>query len=252
MCIVAVGTSAYAVWSVNRPHANLEPGSDGTAVSTAEPAPTTTSPDPALSSSSPEQQSVEPHAELDAQGWLDAWAADGADLLVIGDGYSHLPEQWVQVWGTIVGAERAVSIRHWGEAEDQRFNPPIELSTGTDGLMIWSASRDRSTIQDAVDRLDRFDSASVDPEAVLISLGQGSGGADIPAAMDDLLAGLPEAPVLLVVGPTDLYDPGVGEALAVWGAAHGDEVVTVDLRQSIGGSPTAEEWAQAFEDALEQ
>lgn len=193
--------------------------------------------------------SEEPVAVLDA--WNEAVARDGANLLVVGDGYSHLPEQWVQLWGALRGDDRPVSIRHWGEAEDRTFNDPIVLSEGEgSSLAIWSASRAESTIAAAVERLERFDRASADPVAVVVSLGQASGGENAAEQLDALLAGLPEVPVVLVVGPEGLYDDGVGDAFAEWAQDHEDRIALVDLRGTAPAGASAQDWADAFESAL--
>lgn len=259
LAVLAVGTSAYAVWSVNQPPASTAPGPTGVAVPTAtgDDAGSTSAPATAAGADS-ETSTASGGTEQTGEGasvvadWVEAWAQPDADLLVIGDGYSNLPSQWVQQWGALVGQERPVTIRHWGEAADVSFNDPIELSSGQgDALEIWSASRGGTTIADATERLETFDAASHDPEAVLVSLGQASAGEDIPVALDDLLAGLPEVPVLVLVGPAGLYEPGVGDAVAEWAGENADRVVTVDLREATSDDPTAEEWALAFQDALE-
>lgn len=258
LCVLALGASVLAVWTVNRPHPSLSQTSPANSVLVSAPTGTAEEPqdgDQAETEVATQEHSPPPSPSEDVarlSDWRSDIVTDSADLLVVGDGYSNLPSQWIQLWGAVLSEDRPVTIRHWGEAADRSFNEPIELSTG-DGpsLSIWSASRDGSTIMDAVERLERFDRASADPEAVLISLGQGSADEDIPAAMDELLAGLPEVPVLLVVGPAALYDAGVGDALADWGVNNEDRVVTVDLRETTSGSPTAEEWAQAFQEALD-
>src|SRR5690606_22567043 len=55
------------------------------------------------------------------EGWVDAWS-DESDLLVIGDGLSNMPSQWVQLWARQVGRDRPVQLHHWGERSDVSFN----------------------------------------------------------------------------------------------------------------------------------
>ena len=170
--------------------------------------------------------------------------------LVVGDGYSNLPTQWVQEWGGRLGEDRSVSIHHWGEAADKSFADPIELSdAGDPALTIWSASRDGSTVSDAAERVDRFVEASTGPDAVLISLGLSSDDEDIDAALDDLVDQLPDLPLLISVGPAELYEPGVGDAFLEWAQDNADRAAVIDL-SGMTGTPTAEEWAAAFEAAL--
>src|SRR5690606_717248 len=92
----------------------------------------TASPTTETSAPSDESATEEPTTEDDSsdveeatvQDWVEAWS-DEADLLIVGDGYSNMPSQWVQLWGDEVGTERPVTIHHWGEAEDVTFNDPI-------------------------------------------------------------------------------------------------------------------------------
>lgn len=69
--------------------------------------------------------------------------------------------------------------------------------------------------------------------------------------MDALLDELPDVPVLVTIGPADLYAPGVGDAFQEWSSDNDDLVSVIDLREQASPSPSAEEWAQAFADALE-
>lgn len=248
LAVLAISMSVHAVRQVNAPPPPL---ADSPVLAAAMAPPATQAPADDGSATVTADPPAQDGPAVDLATWTSALSPDGAHLLVVGDGYSNLPSQWVQQWGVLVGAERPVAIRHWGEAADVSFNEPIELSTG-DGpsLTVWSASRDGSTVQDAVERLDRFASDAADPDAILVSLGQGSGGEDVAGALDALLEGLPDVPVLLVVGPAGLYDAGVGDAIAGWGEEHSERVVTVDLRDAVAEAPTAEEWALAFQDAL--
>lgn len=270
LAAVAVGASGFAIWVVNRPHPSLDdprgspPGfafvTDDAAATTApanDSADTTASPTTGpMTTSAPDDagQTAEPddpaEAEATVTEWLAAWE-DEADLLVIGDGYSNLTTQWVQEWAARVGRERPVQIRHWAEAEDRTFAGPIVLSE-EDGpaLRVWSASRGGTTIGDAIDRLERFDRAAPEPAAMLISLGMDSDDEDVPASMDELLAGLDDVPVLLTIAPEQLYPPGVADDLLAWADDNAERVAVVDLRESGLTEPTAEEWAQGFEQAL--
>lgn len=264
LAVVAVGASAYAVWSVNRPHPSLveagpvagpvpvstpSPDADGATESTGGPTSDETD-ETATTSPAPAAEDTDPPS-VDA--WLDAWSGE-ADLLVVGDGFSNLPTQWVQLWAQQTGSDRPVQIHHWGEAADVSFNDPIVLSDAGDApLTVWSASRAGSSIQDAADRYGRFVDASAEPDAVLVSLGLDSGGEDIAAGLDALVGQIDaDVPVLLAVGPQDLYDAGVGDALLSWAQDNDDRVAVVDLRPVAPGAPTAEEWAAAFGQAVGQ
>lgn len=246
LAVVAVGLSLLAFRSVNAvggtpeqslPPVSAPPVDDNAAATTA------AGDDAAVTSEAPEGPT--------AAGWLEALAGDGSNLLVVGDGYSHLPEQWVQRWADLVSADRPVAIRHWGEAADTSFNEPIELSEG-DGpsLTVWSASRDRSSVADAVERYARFVSASAEPDAVLVSLGQASDGEDVATELDALLDEVGDVPVIVTLGGAGLYDEAVGADIAAWAQDHADTVVLVDLRSELGDDATPEDWAQAFADAL--
>lgn len=260
MGALAVGASAFAMWSVNRPHPSLEVPqevrvADGDEARQTMGATSTTAQaedDNAVHTEPPTAEVTSPPAEAELDDWLAA--VDGpADLLVIGDGYSNLPSHWLQQWGALLADDRKVVIRHWGEAADTSFNDPITLGTAKrNQLEIWSASRAGSSIDDAVQRLDRFLGDADGPEAVLITLGGSSGSEDVSAALDDLLEALPDVPVLLSVGPADYYAPGVGEDMATWGAKNAEQVVTVDLRDQTQGAPNAEQWARAFQSSLEE
>lgn len=284
LAAVAVGASGFAIWSVNRPPASVtDPGSGWTAparVTDTASATTSTTPTGSTTAAPGPGDSVAPTAVATApdsaeatataypdddaatgsaaptdepatvQEWVEAWA-DEADLLVIGDGYSNLASQWVQQWATLLAQDRPVQIRHWGEAEDRSFTDPITLSEG-DGpaLRVWSAGRAGTTIADATARLDRFDRASANPDAILVSLGMDSGDEDVPAAMDELLAGLHDVPVLIVIPPEGLYEPAVADDLLGWAEAHEGRVALVDLRESELVDATGEGWALAFRQAL--
>lgn len=270
LAAVAVGASCFAVWSVNQPHPSLTEAEDtgspagptgaaASATATSYPsagpdnAGATATMEPAASTSGPDD--AEPMAEspepVTVEAWASAWE-DEADLLVIGDGYSNLTTQWVQEWATFVAQERPVLIRHWGEAEDRAFTPAIELSDG-DGpsLRVWSASRAGTTITDAADRLDRFDRAAPEPDAILVSLGMDSEDEEIGPAMDELLAGMDHVPVLVSIAPGGLYPSGVADELLAWAEGNDERVAVVDLREAGLVEPTAEEWAMAFRRALD-
>lgn len=239
----AVAASAAAFWSVNRPVPTVEtPGTAQTVAPAPEPAAQTT--EPVTTTQAPEP------ARDPLVAWQEAVAAPDSGLLVLGDGYSNLPSQWLQLWAERVGAERPVQIYHWGEAADVSFNEPIELSTGEGpGLTVWSASRAGSSIEAAADRVDTFTAEAEGVDAVLVSLGRSSGDEDVPAALDTLVGQIgDDLPVLVVVGPSGFYEPGVADAIADWSLDHEDRVALVDLREA--GEPSAEEWAQQVADAL--
>ncbi|AXH96371.1 hypothetical protein [Ornithinimicrobium avium] len=257
LCVVAVGASGLAYWSVNRPHpasqnpsaaAPVAPG-DSTAgpTGTADPAATTSEGPSATATEAPDGGSAS------VSEWVDAWSGD-ADLLVVGDGFSHLPTQWVQLWADRVGRDRPVTIHHWGETADVSFNDPIELSDGAgEPLDVWSASRDGSTIHDAAERYQRFVDASTEPDAVLVSMGLDSGEEDVADGLDELVGQVDEdVPVLIAIGPDDLYDEGVADALLSWAEEYDDRVAVLDLRGEAPDSASAEEWAMAFARALDR
>lgn len=192
-------------------------------------------------------------SSLSIADWVEAWSEDPADVLVIGDGYTNLPSQWIQLWGERVADDRPVTIRHWGEAADQSFNSPIVLSGDEDdSLSIWSAGRADTTIEAAAERVDGFVGASTTPDAVLISLGMSSEDEDVSTGMDALLEDLPAVPLLVVLGPNDLYDAQVLDALREWVASHEERVTLVDLADRAPDSPSAEEWAQSFDEAIDR
>ncbi len=250
LAVVAVGVSALAVLSVNRPQAPTALGTtDGPSTAAPGDAAATTSEAPADDAASTSDDGDGPETGVEA--WVQAWS-DDADLLVVGDGFSNLPTQWVQLWAAAVGDDRPVEIRHWGEAADVSFNDPIELSTG-DGprLTVWSASRDGSTIHDAAERYGRFVEASTAPDAVLVSLGLDSGDEDVAEGLDQLVGEIDEdVPVLVAIAPEGLYDDGVGDAILAWAQEHADRVAVVDLRGATPDEASAEEWAEAFDAAL--
>lgn len=270
LAAVAVGTSAYAVWSVNRPHPSptgsaidapspAAPGEAATATVTTEPPDTdgdsTASPtagpigaDDAPATGTPDDE----HEPVSIEEWVAAWE-DDADLLVVGDGYSNLTSQWVQEWAALVGQERPVQIRHWGEAEDVQFTDAITLSEGEGPeLRVWSASRGGTTITEAADRVDRFVQASADPAAVLVSLGMDSQDEAVAPAMDELLAGMPEVPLLVAIAPEGLYEPDVADDILTWAQDNEERAAVVDLRETGLVDPTAEEWALAFDAAVRE
>lgn len=258
LAALAVGASGFAVWSVNRPHPSLEneePVATRTQPDT-ETATTTAGETGAGETDSGESDTDSTTAagtrEPSVDEWMEAWSEE-ADLLVIGDGYSNLPTQWVQLWARNLGDDRPVQICHWGEAADVAFNDPIVLSDTADELLtVWSASRAGSTIQAAAQRYGRFVDASTQPDAVLITMGLSSANEDIEAGLDALVAEIDgDIPVLVSIGPGGLYDDGVGEAILSWAEDNQDRVSVVDLRDVAPENPNAEQWARAFERSLE-
>lgn len=143
-----------------------------------------------------------------------------------------------------------MQIRPWGEGEDRTFAEAVMLSD-EDGppLRVWSASRAGTTIAEAAELLERFDRAAA-PAAALVSLGMDSGDEDVPEAMDELLAGLDDVPVLVTIAPEGLYPPGVADDLLARAQDNAERVAVLDLRESGLTDPPAEEWAQAFQQAL--
>lgn len=259
--VLAVGTSSFAVWSVGRPHPSISTTVDGQRTESPSSAPGETEPamvDTPDTTARPPSADVpiaaSSHSESPSvESWLQGWSGQDADLLVVGDGNGNLPSHWIQHWGNLVATDRPVTIRHWGEAADVRFNEPIVLSAseGPD-LTIWSASRAGTTVADASARYDRFREAGTDADAVLISLGLGSERENVGQAMDELMEEIgDDVPVLLLVGPTGSMEAEVGEELAVWADANTDQVVTVDLRKVSLSRATAQEWARAFARILE-
>lgn len=111
--------------------------------------------------------------------------------------------------------------------------------------------RDGSSIADATERIDLFVAASTSPDAVLISLGGSSGSEDVAKQLDELLGQLPDVPVLVAAGPAELYSSGVADAIVTWAEDNSDRVALIDLREATSDNPTAEEWAVAFEQAVE-
>ncbi|MFB9733385.1 cobalamin B12-binding domain-containing protein [Ornithinimicrobium kibberense] len=270
LAALAVGTSAFAVWSVNRPHpsltdapastAGIDAGTDA-APSTSDVSADESTSEPTTETSAPSDESAteQPTTEDDSseveratvRDWVDAWS-DEADLLVIGDGYSNMPSQWVQLWGDEVGTDRPVTIHHWGEAQDVTFNDPIVLSEENGPqLTIWSASRDGTTIADAAERIDRFAEEAGGVDAVLISLGMDSEDEDVADSLDELLAEVDgvadDVPVLLAVAPPELYDAGVADDIVAWAEDNHDRVAVVEVGPAAPDNPTAEEWALAFD-----
>ncbi|MGC5584533.1 hypothetical protein [Ornithinimicrobium sp. W1665] len=277
LAALAVASSAYAVWSVNRPHPSLdgpagqvagwastaepdgaavttgvgEQGADGAAVTSSDGATRT---EGSVEMAAPTTDATDPADRATVEAWVHAWS-DESDLLVIGDGYSNMPTQWVQLWGDEVGSDRPVTIHHWGEAADVTFNDPIVLSE-EDGpqLTIWSASRDGTSIADAAERVDRFADEAGDVDAVLVSLGMDSEDEDVAASLDTLLAEVDaideDLPVLVAVAPPELYGPGVADEILAWAQDNADRVAVVDLSTIASDDPTAEEWALAFAEIL--
>ena len=150
LAVVAIAVSALAVVKVNRPQAS---GAALGATGSPTPAtPATPADDAAATSEAPDDEEAStdgPEGSAGIDAWVQAWS-DDADLLVVGDGFSNLPTQWLQLWATSVGVERPVTIRHWGEAADVSFNDPIVLTEGDGPLLtVWSASRDGSSIHGA-------------------------------------------------------------------------------------------------------
>ena len=265
LALVATGMTSYAIWSVRQPPvespSTVVAGGSSLASLTTDPAqststadPTTAGPDEATATTEGPSGGTDGAESMSVEAWVEALAPGAeVDLLVVGDGYSNLPDQWVELWAEQRGDqdERTVQFRHWGEAEDASFNDPLSLTPG-DGppLRVWSASRADTTVADAAARLPDFVASATDPDAVLLTLGRSSEDEDIPSALGDLADALPEVPVLLVIGPAGLYPDGVGDAFETWATEHPDEAAVVDLRDLAPESPSAEEWAQAFDEAL--
>lgn len=254
LAVLAASLTAYAVWSVgHRADVAAPTGDVGRPVSAAPAgdASATTS-EPAGEQESPTTPAGPATASL--QGWLEAWSDQDAELVVIGDGYSNLRSQWLQQWAIALAAERPVEVSLWAEAEDVRYNEPDVLSEG-DGpaLTIWNASRSGTTIAEAADHLEGFLGAAVDVDAVLLSLGRGSSGEDVAASLDQLVDQLdPTLPVLVLIGPPGLYSTTVTDGILAWAQDHEDRVALVDLRQTAPEEATAEEWAAAFQAALDE
>ena len=278
LAAVAIGASAYAYWSVNGPPAPSSVSMPADGASQSRPVSPTTpveddegatgdagassadavasTGDAGAATSDAEETTAEPSSSSVAS-W--ARALDRADhLLVLADGRGNEESEWVQVWGTLLAADRPVTLRHWGEAQDRSFNPPTTLpEDGGEGrpLTIWSASRAASSIASVTELLPRIDSASADPDVLLVSLGAASAEEDVPDALDGLLAALPPGlagvPVLVVVGPSGSgSEEDVDDAVATWAQEHADDVALVDLRESGAGDADPQGWAQALQEAL--
>lgn len=274
LALGAVGASGYAIWNVRQmPEPTAQVLSSPTPTEGTSTTPTATSDsengqtteetstqasdnestssadEEPPESSDPEETTTE-QAEPTLSDWRSAWS-DGADLLVIGDGYSNLESQWVQLWAGRQAEGRPTLVSHWAEGADDAFNDPIELSDGEGpDLHVWSASRDGTTIREATRRVDRFIDASAPPDAVLVTLGGSSGDENIPEQLDQLLDELPDVPVLVTAGPSGLYEPGVADDVVAWAEDNDDRVSLVDLRDATSDEPTAEEWALAFDEAI--
>lgn len=273
LALGAVGASGYAIWNVRQmpePTAHVVGGPAPTAEASATPtmgpreddaaeeapaqssdsdATTSTEAEP-MESSDPEETTEQ--AEPTLADWRSAWS-DDADLLVVGDGYSNLESQWVQLWAGRQAGDRPTLVSHWAERADDAFNDPIELSDGEGpDLHVWSASRDGTTIREATRRIDRFIAASAPPDAVLISLGGSSGDEDVAEQLDRLLEELPDVPVLVAAGPSGLYETGVADDIVAWAEDNTDRVSLIDLREATSENPTAEEWALAFDEAVSE
>jgi hypothetical protein len=254
LCIVAVGLSVLAYRTVNAENISDPQGAPARAAATFDDVLATTDDD--VTTGSPDQETTTsdaPAVDASVAGWVEAMSDTDSDLLVVGDGYSALPQQWVQLWAGLEADDRPVTIRAWDTGTDSAFAEPVRLSDGEGPtLRVWNASVPDTTIGEAAGRFARFDDASSDQEAVLVSLGESSGGEDVPAELDALLEAMGDAPVLVVVGPSSLYDAGVGAAISAWAEEHDDRVAVVDLRDALGPEPTADEWAQAFAGALSE
>ncbi|MCK0112764.1 hypothetical protein MWU75_11495 [Ornithinimicrobium sp. F0845] len=255
--VVAIRASGFAIWSVRQPHPSLD--DPQTTVTT--PDVTTTGPTAAPDTTQTATPLVDvtdttattEDGAVDVSAWVDAWAGDDANLLVIGDGFSNLRSQWIHQWAGLVAAERPVEIRHWAEAADVTFNDPDVLSEGDgSGLTIWNASRRATSIEDAAERTDTFLSEASDVDAVLVSLGRSSAGEDVDASLDLLMEELgSDLPVLAVTSPASLDADEVSDGILTWAQDHEDRVAVVDLRESAPEQATAEQWADAFHEALQ-
>lgn len=262
LAAIAIASSAYAVWSVGRPHPSLSEGATDTAGATASATlPVTAEPEDSATTEAPESvETEEPTGSSTAgvDGWLNAWSDDGAALLVIGDGSSNLRSQWIHEWATALADDRPVQINHWAETEDVDFNEPDVLSEG-DGpaLTIWNASRGGTTVTEAAAHMSAFVAAAGPIDAVLVSLGSDSEGTsqDMADALDELQTELDQTveglPVLTVVAPEGLLDDEVSDGILTWSQANEDRVALVDLRATAPEDATAQEWAQAFAEALD-
>lgn len=263
LALVTVIACAYAVWNVQRPHPSAEDGwgptRDEVATDVATPTmpPTVGDHEVTLTPATPkESQTAEPPGALvpdpdppvSVESWFTAWQVEDSHLLVIGDGFSNLPWQWVQLWGEIVGRERPVQIHHWGETADATFNEAILLSdVEGPALTIWSASRAGTTIDAARARVSEFFTEAGEVDAVLVSLGLHSEDEDVAAALDDLLTAMDDdLPVLVTVAPRGLMSSSVSTAVADWASDNADRVSMIDLRGRARDEATAEEWAIAF------
>lgn len=269
LAAAAAGLSAFAVWHVQQPHESLAtapaapravvptpaPAAGGDESSPADEQATATTEPPAPDTAEDADATEQPYPDTGAtllQAWQQAWSDDQSDLLVIGDGHSNLDSQWVQAWAEATAQDRPVDLAHWGEAADVQFNDPLTLSEGDGPLLrVWSASRAGSTITDAGERVGLFIETSQTPQAVLVSLGQSSGEEDVTPALDALLDELVQVPVLVTVGPRELYPQGVADAVHDWAEQNAERVAVVDLRDMDPAEPGAQEWAEAFQSQLD-
>ncbi|WP_122263010.1 hypothetical protein [Ornithinimicrobium cerasi] len=257
LCVIAVGLSVLAFRTVNSGGATATPPTTPGATATfgapdapTDDAETTEQPDDAATTTTTTGAQAD---DASVEGWIEAWSGPDADLLVVGDGYSALPEQWVQLWAGGEGTDRPVTIRTWNPTSDNGFADPVRLSEGEGpALRVWNASRPESTVADAAERFARFDDASTDADAVLVSLGQADAAEEVADELDTLLTEVGDLPVLVVVGPDNLYDDGVTDAIGGWAQDNSDRVALVDLSDGLGTQPTADEWAQAFAQALDE
>ncbi|USQ76108.1 hypothetical protein [Ornithinimicrobium cryptoxanthini] len=268
LAVLAIGLSGFAMWSVAQPHSSLvdgatattrpATGSDNQAAATSTAAPTGDEDETTESATGETETATASNASVDSEStpsvesWVDAWSGE-ADLLVIGDGLSNMPNQWVQLWARQVGQDRPVQLHHWGERSNVSFNDPRVLSeAGGAALTVWSASRAGSSVADAAEHYERFVEASTTPDAVLVTLGHSSGREDVAAGLDALLDQIDETiPVLIAIGPEGLYADGVGDAFLDWAQDHDDRVSMLDIRPVAPAYPTAEQWALAFQEALD-
>ncbi len=177
---------------------------------------------------------------------------------MIGDGSSNLRSQWIHLWGAELADDRPVQIHHWAEEEDVDFNGADVLSEGDGPLLtIWSASRHGTTVTAAADRTDDFFEAAGPIDAVLVSLGSDSEGTsdDMAEALEYLQSELDQSgeglPVLAVVAPRGLLSDEISDGILSWSQANEDRVSVMDLRASAPEGATAEQWAQAFDEALD-
>jgi hypothetical protein len=262
--VLAVATAGLAYLALQ--HVEVLPGpgsSDGESVGATA---TGVAPDDAaVTSQAPGDQTelTATSAPVDLGTLRTALAVEDVQVLVLGDSTSNSRAEWVELWAEGLGEDRAVTIAHWDEADDEGYTDAVTLTEGGEPATVWSGSVTGLSAADAADRLEALVPQA--PDLVLLSFGRDDQADEVASGLeelvDELRAVAPDAPVGVVVQPGG--DEETTEAVREWAGSADVAVLDVDAAWAeqtpdVGvddaeGNPTAEAadlWAQRVSEAL--